>query len=211
MWALVESGTVTRTFNELPSKLTVSNRNYDKVELTAMSDSERKTIGIYPVATATKLNANFYIENPATYVVNGDKVDETITKASDLPLADSNKVDDDGNAINDYKGNQEINEGLKTRHKRKVNQRASSLIVHYNWLVERFAYDNTKTIPSAVSTYVSAVRTAANTINGKIDAAANITAFAALSIVPRDGSGNPTGNAPMEDWPDDYDVKSYRR
>jgi len=52
MWALVESGTVTQTFNELPSKLTVSNRNYDKAELTAMSDSERKAIGIYPVATA---------------------------------------------------------------------------------------------------------------------------------------------------------------
>ena len=59
MWALVESGTVKQTFNELPSKLTVSNRNYDKAELTAMSDSERKAIGIYPVATAAKLDAKF--------------------------------------------------------------------------------------------------------------------------------------------------------
>ena len=52
MWALVESGTVKQTFNELPSKLTVSNRNYDKAELIGMSDSERKAIGIYPVTTA---------------------------------------------------------------------------------------------------------------------------------------------------------------
>tara|TARA_R100000988_G_C4004394_1_gene171465 strand:+ start:2626 stop:3261 length:636 start_codon:yes stop_codon:yes gene_type:complete len=211
MWALVESGTVTQTFNELPSKLTVSNRNYDKAELTAMSDSERKAIGIYPVATAAKLDAKFYIEKPPTYVVNGDKVDETIVKASDLPLADSNKVDDDGNPINDYKGNQEINEGLKTIYKRKTNQNATALISVYNWLVERYTYDNSKTIPTAVKTYVAAVRTAATTINGKIDGASDMTAFSALFVVPKDGSGNPTGNAPIEDWPDDYDVRSYRR
>jgi hypothetical protein len=211
MWALVESGTVKQTFNELPSKLTVSNRNYDKAELIGMSDSERKAIGIYPVTTAAKLDAKFYIEKPATYAVNGDKVDETIVKASDLPLADSNKVDDDGNAINDYKGNQEINEGLKTIYKRKTNQNATALISVYNWLVERYTYDNSKTIPTAVKTYVAAVRTAATTINGKIDGASDMTAFSALFVVPRDGSGNPTGNVPIEDWPDDYDVKSYRR
>jgi len=30
MWALVESGTVSKVYNEMPSKITVSNRNYDR-------------------------------------------------------------------------------------------------------------------------------------------------------------------------------------
>ena len=40
------------------------------------------------------------------------------------------------------------------------------------------------------------------TIEGKITGAANFAAFIALYDTPVDGDGNPTGNAPIVDWPD---------
>jgi hypothetical protein len=47
------------------------------------------------------------------------------------------------------------------------------------------------------------VRTASNTIEASIDGAADHTAFVALFDTPVDADGNPTGNAPIADWPDE--------
>jgi len=46
------------------------------------------------------------------------------------------------------------------------------------------------------------VRTASNTIEAAIDGAADHTAFMALFDVPVDADNNPTGNAPIADWPE---------
>ena len=47
MWALVnDSNNVTNVYGEFPSRITINNRNYDKAELNAMSDSEKLAIKI---------------------------------------------------------------------------------------------------------------------------------------------------------------------
>jgi len=46
------------------------------------------------------------------------------------------------------------------------------------------------------------VRTASNTIEAAIDGAADHTAFMALFDVPVDADNNPTGKAPIADWPE---------
>jgi hypothetical protein len=53
-----------------------------------------------------------------------------------------------------------------------------------------------------VLTYRAAVRTASGTIENFITSAANFEAFMALYNAPVDADGMPTGNAPINDWPD---------
>ena len=58
------------------------------------------------------------------------------------------------------------------------------------------------TVSSATLTYRAAVRTSSNTIETAINGAADHAAFMALYDVPVDADGNPTGNAPINDWPE---------
>jgi hypothetical protein len=59
------------------------------------------------------------------------------------------------------------------------------------------------TVPSEVTTYRAAVRTASNTIETAINGVADHAAFMALYDVPVDSDGVPTGNAPVNDWPEE--------
>jgi hypothetical protein len=58
-------------------------------------------------------------------------------------------------------------------------------------------------LPTDVATYRAAVRTASNNIEAAITAASDLAGFMALYDVPMDSDGNPTGNAPINDWPDE--------
>ena len=79
---------------------------------------------------------------------------------------------------------------------------AGLLLLPTDWYVVRKAEDSTTAIPTNVATYRTAVRTASGTIETTITNAADHTAFMALWNVPVDSDGNPTGNAPIHNWPD---------
>jgi len=104
-------------------------------------------------------------------------------------------TDDDGN----------ITKGLKSQYKALTKKTAGSLLAPTDWYVVRKAEDSTTTIPTDVATYRAAVRTASGTIETAIDGAADLTAFIALFDTPVDSDGNPTGNAPIHNWPDPLD------
>ena len=72
-----------------------------------------------------------------------------------------------------------------------------------DWHVVKAAEVSSYTVPSAITTYRAAVRTASNTIETAIDNAADLAAFIALFDAPVDGNGDPTGNAPINNWPDE--------
>jgi hypothetical protein len=57
-------------------------------------------------------------------------------------------------------------------------------------------------IPSAVGDYRTAVRTASEAIETAIAGVTTLEAFMALYDAPVDADGMPTGNAPINDWPD---------
>lgn len=120
-------------------------------------------------------------------------------------LDDVNETDDDGNAILDADGNQVVTKGLKSIYKARAKEQAAGLLAPYDWYIVRKSEDSTATIPSNVSTYRAAVRTKCGTIETAIDGAADHAAFMALFDAPTDDDGNPTGNAPIEDWPDPID------
>ena len=118
-------------------------------------------------------------------------------------LDDVNEVDDDGNAINDADGNQVVTLGLKSNAIATVKAQAGGLLAPTDWMVIKAAEVSSYTVPSATLTYRAAVRTASNTIEAAITAASDLAAFMALYDTPVDSDGNPTGNAPINNWPDE--------
>ena len=102
-------------------------------------------------------------------------------------------TDDDGN----------VARGLKYNAKQQTKQTAASLLASTDWQVIKATEVSSYTVPSAITTYRAAVRTASNTIETAIDNAADIDAFIALYDAPVDDDGNVTGNAPINDWPDE--------
>jgi len=116
-------------------------------------------------------------------------------------LDDVNEVDEDGNPVLDADGVQVVTKGLKSNAIAQVKVTAGSLLQPTDWMVTRQAETGTA-IPSAVSNYRTAVRTASETIETAIQGVTTLEAFKALYDAPVDAEGNVTGNAPINDWPD---------
>ena len=115
-------------------------------------------------------------------------------------IDDVNEVDEDGNPLLDADGVQIVTKGLKSNAIAQVKATAAGLLQPTDWYVTRKA-ETATAIPSAVLDYRAAVRTASGAIETAITAAADHAAFMALYDVPVDADGNPTGNAPINDWP----------
>ena len=143
-----------------------------------------------PPASAAPFDNRFYW---------GRQADGTLIPRS---LSDINEVDEDDNPILDEDGNQVVTLGLKSIHKAQTKEQAGSLLAPTDWHIVKAAEVSGYTVPSEITTYRAAVRTASNTIETAIDNAADLDAFIALFDVPVDSDGNPTGNAPINDWPD---------
>lgn len=120
-------------------------------------------------------------------------------------INDVNEVDSDGNPILDINGNQLVTLGLKSQWKNLTKERAGNLLAPTDWMVVKAAEVSGYTVPADVTTYRAAVRTASNTIEAAIDAVNSHPAFLALHDTPMDDQDppQPTGNAPINDWPDE--------
>tara|TARA_Y100000004_G_scaffold139008_1_gene157768 strand:- start:381 stop:956 length:576 start_codon:yes stop_codon:yes gene_type:complete len=162
---------------------------------TRYSDSEKADIGITwedPPASEAPFDNRFYW---------GRETDGTLIPRS---LTDVNSADANGKLIFDpVTGEQVVTKGLKTIHIERTKQTANDLLSKTDWYITRKAEDSTATIPDAVATYRAAVRTKSGEIETAITNAANFTAFMELFDMPVDSDGNPTGKAPINDWPDE--------
>jgi len=212
MWALIKDNKIEQIYQR-PKSLVIGEVRYPSNMFTKYTDAEKAAIGIYPVVdTGTKGDDRFQYTSQATYTF--DSSNNRVTTAytiTDKVLTDTNNVDEDGNAVLDYKGNQTVTLGLKSIAKNQAKETANSLIKQFNWLVERSIYDSSKTIPSAVGTYVGDIKTDCAAIEAAIDAASDMAAFKALYEDTRDSDGNVTEVARINRWSDDYDVKQYVR
>ena len=212
MWALIKDNKIEQIYQR-PKSLVIGEVRYPSNMFTKYTDAEKAAIGIYPVEdSGTKGDDRFENTSQATYSFSAsDKKVTTSYTITAKSLVDVNDVDKDGNAIKDYKGNQTVTLGLKTLAKNLTKQRANNYISRFNWLVERLAYDSSKTIPSAVGTYVGNIKTDCAAIEAAIDDASDMEAFKALYEDTRDSDGNVTEIARINRWSDDYDVKTYIR
>jgi len=212
MWALVDdSNNITNIYGTFPSKITIDNRHYDKAELNAMSDSDKLTLKIYPVTAAAQLDNNYYASNDPTYAVSGNTVVETITKSADRKLADEDAKDESNNQMFELDGTTKIiNYGLKTQAKNKATAQANGYLQGFDWLIQRKVTAETA-IPSAVTTYMAAIRTDHGNICTALDAAADMAAFIALHTTTYNADNTVNVIAKTQSWTSDANVKAYRR
>jgi len=130
---------------------------------------------------------------------SGRQADGTLIPKS---LTDTLWVDEEGNALNDpMTGQQGKTIGLKNAAIASAKKEAAEKLAPYDWYVTRKSEKSTA-IPSTVSTYRDAVRTACAAIETSITNAADFAAFMALYDTPVDSDGKATGTAPINDWPD---------
>jgi len=211
MWAYVKDNKIEEIIR-FPKTMVIDDVTHSRRIFTSWSWTELNNIGIYTVEDGTKGNDNFEVtSNPTyTYSASGKKVTTAYT-TTDKALDDSEAKDEDGKNILDEKGNKTYNYGLKTQAKEKVKQQANSLINRFNWLVERSIYDSSKSIPDAVKTYVASIRTDCANIEKAIDDASDMTAFRKLYDWEYNEDGSVKTIAPIQNWSDDYDVKTYIR
>ena len=118
-------------------------------------------------------------------------------------LADVNEVDADGKAILDDDGNQLVTKGLKTLAIETAKTQAAGLLAPYDWQVIKATEVESYSVPSTITTFRAAVRTASNSIGTAITNAADLAAFMALYDTPVNSDGEPTGDpAPINAWPE---------
>lgn len=128
----------------------------------------------------------------------GRQADGTLIPRS---LDDVNEVDIDGNPVL-VDGVQLVSLGLKSQAIATVKAQAAGLLAPSDWKVIKATEVADYSVDAATLTYRAAVRTASNSIETAITGASDLAAFMALYDVPM-VDDMPTGNAPINDWPDE--------
>lgn len=152
---------------------------------------------IWPDSVKTSFGL-VWVDDPARY-------DSRFYWDANTPKAlnDVNVVDEEGNARLDDDGNQIISRGLKSRAIQETKRQAASKLAPTDWHVVKATEVADYTVPSNITTYRAAVRTASNTIESAINEAEDHASFMALYNAPVDSEGNRTGNAPIYNWPEE--------
>ena len=96
-----------------------------------------------------------------------------------------------------------VTKGLKSNAIALVKAQAAGKLAPTDWMVIKASEVADYSVDADTLTYRAAVRTASNTIESAITGAADHDAFMALYDTPVDADGVPTGNATINDWPDE--------
>jgi len=201
MFALVENNQFSKIVNSNKG-IEINGVQYPKTIFTLWTNAEREAIGIYEVTvdSSNKRDEEYYINTNITYTFANGSVTGSYGTATAKPLDDVLFVEGDeipsDKAIGDIK-----QYGLKGICKTKVNEQANGLLSKYDWYVIRNTEDNTKTIPSDVSTYRTNVRTKANEMCTQIDGASTVDALKTLYTYTEDSEGNIT--RPLAEFPEE--------
>jgi hypothetical protein len=155
--------------------------------------SYKASIGLVEVTVEAKPDGRFYW-------VSGPDITGAYTSV-ERALEDVNEVDDNGDPLLDEDGVQIVTKGLKSNWVAQIKATQGSLLAETDWAYIR-KQDTGTAVPADIQTYRDEVRLAGGIIEGQIAACADLDAFKALFVVPVDANGDPTGNAPIYNWPE---------
>jgi hypothetical protein len=185
MYAIVESGSITKTFNN-PRKLVVNDIRYSTKIYSLWSVAEKKAIGLYEVEydNTNKKDEAWYINTNQTlaYDSSADTVTASYGTATARAIADSlwtQQDSDDGDLPSDKEVGDVKVEGLKTFKKRMIDLQCAGILQPSDWMVIR-AKETGATFNAGWKTWRASVRTKCNSMQDQIDGAANVDALAAL-------------------------------
>ena len=180
MWALVESGSVSKIFTK-PTQLTIGDIKYPRNIFQLWSESELKAIGIYEVVQddTNKKDKEYYTNTEQSFGF----ADNTVTASYGTPTA------------------KDLNE-LKVSKKENLNAEAGGILQSTDWMVIREA-DGGTAMPSNIKTWRASVRTKANDMCTQIDNAADVDALAALYEYTNTGTEEePVFTRPLGEFPE---------
>jgi len=206
MYAIVESGSITQTFNN-PKKLVINNIRYSTKIYSLWSVEEKKAIGLYEVEydNTNKKDEAWYINTNQTlaYDASGDKVTASYGTATAKKIADTLWTDQDktdglireGDDVGDV-----ATEGLKTVKKRMIDNQCAGLLAPSDWMVVK-ATETDTTMDSGWKTWRASVRTKCNSMQTQITNASDVDALATLfTYTTTDGvTSRPLGEFPVKE------------
>jgi len=156
--------------------------------------SYKASIGLVEVTVEAKPDERFYW-------VTGPDITGAYTSI-ERALEDIPTVDEDGVPVIDPDTLVQLSTpGLKSQWIAQTKQTQGLLLAQTDWAYIR-QQDTGTAVPADIQQYRDEVRLAASIIEGQIAACADLDAFKALFEVPVDANGDPTGNAPIYNWPD---------
>jgi hypothetical protein len=207
MYAIVESGSITKQFNH-PKKLTINNVQYSSKIFSLWTVAEKKAIGIYEVEynNTNKKDEEWYINTNQTlaYDASGDKVTASYGTATAKKIADTlwteqDKTDGvirDGEDVGDV-----ATEGLKTVKKRMIDNQCAGILAPSDWMVVK-ATETGTTMNSGWKTWRASVRTKCNSMQTQITNASDVDALATLFTYTEQEDGSvtrPLGEFPIKE------------
>ena len=190
MYVLVESGTITKHFNN-PRGFTLGDLQYPADIFMKWSVAEKEAIGIYEVVfdDSNKKDEKWYINTNQSFVFADGTVTASYGSATPKAHADVTETID---------GVEFTTPGLKTNLIRDLKITVANELAKTDWYITRNTEKSTA-IPSAISTHRDAVRTKQASIEAQITGASDTAALETLHTYTTDSDGvqsRPLGTLP---------------
>jgi len=192
MWGLVEDNAITKIINQ-PKGMVIGDTRHSRKIFSLWSEAERNAIGIYEVVfdNTNKKDETYYNNTNQSFAFADGAVTASYGSATANALADVTDEDDN------------VTLGLKTKHKEKIKQQASSLLTANDWYVIKATEVESYSVPSAITTYRAAIRTASNDMETLIDACSTVDELAALYQYVNTGTEEePVMERPLGEFPE---------
>ena len=195
MYALVESGSITRIFTN-PRGFELNGNQYPADIFSKWTKAEKEAIGIYEVETDSTnfKDEKWYINTNESYAFGSNKVTRSWGTATPKAHTDSlwtQQDSDDGLMPDDKEVGDVKVEGLKTVLIRTLKQQVANELAITDWYITRNTEKETA-IPSAISTHRDAVRTKQAEMETAITNASNTPALETLYTYTEQEDGSVT-------------------
>ena len=191
MYALVESGSITKYFNN-PKGFTLGDLQYPADIFMKWSVEEKEAIGIYEVVfdDSNKKDENWYNNTNQTFAFVDGVVTASYGTATPVAHADVTATDENGNQV--------IIHGLKTKLIKTLKKQVAGILNDTDWYVIRNT-EKSIAIPSNISTHRDAVRTKQAEMETAITNASDTPALETLyTYTTTDGvQSRPLGELPI--------------
>ena len=189
MYVLVESGTITKHFNN-PKGFTLGDLQYPADIFMKWSVAEKEAIGIYEVVfdDSNKKDEKWYINTNQSFVFADGTVTASYGSATPKAHADVTETID---------GVEYTTPGLKTNLIKDLKKDVANELAKTDWYITRNTEKSTA-IPSAISTHRDAVRTKQASMETAITNASDTPALETLyTYTTTDGvQSRPLGELP---------------
>jgi len=191
MYALVESGSITKIFSN-PKGFELNGNQYPADIFSKWTKAEKEAIGIYEVETDSTnfKDEKWYINTNESYAFGSGKVTRSWGTATAKAHADSLFTAQDETDGLGTEGDVKV-EGLKTKLIKTIKQQAAGILQNTDWYIVRKA-DAGTAVPSAITTHRAAVRTKAASMETAITNAADTPALETLYTYTEQEDGSVT-------------------